>query len=1026
MIVLEKRQVYCKRNIKTSSVFTIETLLLCILPFSLLVPSELGSITPWTAISPVILLRAGLWLFVLCLFPGLYVLRITKLAKNISNIARIVLAVNLSIIIVAVMTLVCYFARISLSFFPWLFLSVLGFLHPIWWFKVNETQESPKAELPRSIVFLIIGMAVAIIIAFCVQLAQKYLVPGDVWVSLKPAVEMISNRDVFELFSVTQYPLMFGVILAGLSACTGLPVVNTYVLLFPLVALNLTSFFILLKSVFQFNDKVSTISTILYAFGGGLAWLFQVMIFQGAGSMWSLNFFSQDIYFSMAFWNTQEFSHRTLALTLSYSSTIAFFLSTKFADRFREMIALTLSSLFMLFSFYVHMVEPLIFIPLILLIAIVRKTGRSRYFSLSFFALMIVLIALPLDFFMSGYYIWLSLLKVSKFFFSGDMINYWLYLFVACVGILIIAVLKRFGFEKLKLLITRSHSFSRKKYRLLFAIVLSGIYVLGLLFLTPFSWWNMSPFPWYMYVARYGFVGILALIGFAIADWSWTWFKIASLWGLFVLVMGSLWWGSRINAYMFPVLALFAGFGVYIVWQKANVSLQIAVVSAKTANRWFRVNLKPVISLFLIITLLLSFSTIIYGSVYHSFSSISLTDDEALALSDINHVTSEDATILVPDIYNIREGVKTIGDRNVYLLNQLPTISNGQSFFNLTNILSSNNIRYLIKTADTQKSGSLDWLVSYSGPLFQYGTLSAYTLPPFSPPSTNEGAVAVYDRELQGFFGNVTNFGWIDDSFIEGWSQSNIDARSDGEILNFSWTFNSTDKREPIMKTKFSPVNTDKYPFLIVRYRNTVETSSFAQDTVRQIVTLVNEEGYPQGFIENHYLPLSIDENYQIYIQKLPANISVAETWIWMRNYGGKNGTADLEIDYIGFSSSEFTTESSVDLRLLSMALPSLWPQNYFITSDLNETKNATYFISTYSENVFNYLKNTANAEVFIFITQTAIYPSWGVEWSTSKEGIISGFFNGKKVIILGADFLQHDNIILLAQLTYAEAKSYT
>lgn len=85
---------------------------------------------------------------------------------------------------------------------------------------------------------------------------------------------------------------------------------------------------------------------------------------------------------------------------------------------------------------------------------------------------------------------------------------------------------------------------------------------------------------------------------------------------------------------------------------------------------------------------------------------------------------------------------------------------------------------------------------------------------------------------------------------------------------------------------------------MIIKYRNTAGSVK-----VSNIITLINETGYPKGVIKNLYLPFSKGDAFKIFMAKLPENQTVAEIWIWMRNSGNLNGTACLQVDYIGFRS---------------------------------------------------------------------------------------------------------------------------
>jgi len=999
--------------------FSLEAAMLGMMLLTLVIPSNKVPIALWMDLSPLIFVRALVWFLGLLVLPGLYLLSLMGIAENLSRVVKITIGINLSLVLVGLVGLILYYAQGSIIWLPWLLLAILSILGVTNWFKRKPSYPMVSSSLSKWHLTLIGTLSIAVLIAFSVQLAQRYLIPGDIWISLKPAVEVISQRDVYESFSVAQYPVMFGFILASLSVCTGLPAVNTYVLLFPLVALNTLSFFTLVKMVFNMDDKIAVIASIIYNFSAGFGWVIQIFIYDCMESMWGLNFLTQDIYFAMAFWNTMQFSHRTLGLTFVYTSLALFTLSIKFKNALGKMIILVLTSLLMLFSFFVHITELLIIGPVIFVIAYIYQKGTSRYTSLVSPILAVCIMGYLIDSMMSGYYSWLLRLKVEKFFPMAridGLLTYSLLLFGA---IFIFILIRHFLPNQLRRL------YAYKNYlrtiKLFFVVSLIIIYLCGLWFLTPLAWWETtSVFPWYLYVTRYGFIGILALIGVGVARWREKWFNIASFWCLLTILVGSLWWGSKINAYLFPMLALLAAVAIEWIWKKAMSLLYITVATETNSfKRSFKLNPKPVMTTLIVAVLALSFTSVIYGIGYYASIGPSISDDEARAFLWIYQNVPENDTVLVPQIYTISKGIDTISDRQIYESVKLPTTVNSLSFVNLTKTFHMYNVTYAVSVDGFDEPSLVRLLLSYSTLLFQSGNVKVFKLPPLNPPS-QEYTVAIVDRELLGLSGETHSFGWVDDSLTEGWSYKNVNAASDGEILTFRWKFHSGDYPEPSMKKIIFPVETNEYPYIIVRYRNTAETTATAENNVGQIITLVNQTDYPKGFIKNFFLPISKEKGFCIFTAKLPENQDVAEVGIWLRNYKRLNGTVGLQIDFIGFASSENIFEDPDQMRFLSLALPALWPANHSIFSNSDEVGNAPVLVSTYDKNILNYIENATHTNTFVFLNHTAVFPPWGTDWRNVKPGIISGYMEDKKIIILGVAFLQGD-ISDLAESIYEE-----
>jgi len=991
----------------------LETALLCSMLITLLVPSVLSPIMIWSEISPLLFVRAFVWLLGLSILPGACILRLRRISKNLSETEKIAIEINLSLILVGLATLIFY-ARTAVISLPWFILSILAILDCTYWFGNRIRLSIAKPKITKWQLLLMAETAAIVIMAFFVQFNQQYTIPGDNWVAVKPTVEVISQRNVYESFMTAEYPMMFGFILAGLSVCSGLPVVNTYVFVFPLVTLNILSFFTLVKIVFNTDDKVSIISSILYGFGGGLGFLIQAFVFHGTKDFWSLSFLSQDMYFFAFFWNSIQFSYKSLALTLAYTSIILFVIGIRLENRTGKMVAITLSSLSMLFSFLIHMLEPMIFAPVVLAITYVYQKGRNRYTYFGSFAIITILLGYTIDSLMSGFYTSISIIKIRLLLSTVNIENLLTY-FALLPTAVCAAILGRHFFSKhLDSLNTSKPKYCRT-VKLLIVAAVASIYISGLWFWasTPPSLEVSSIFPWYRYVTRYGFVGGLAIFGLAITAWKKRWFIIASFWCIFVILLGSLWWGERSNAYLFPMLTLLAAFALEWIWTIGNrTKLHISV---KTGAK-----LKLMARTLIIVVLALSFTSVIYGAGYYTLTEAPTSYDEARAFAWVHQNTPENATVLVPQTYVISKGIFTISDRQVYQNVRLATALSPSSFTNLTESLNMYNIRYAITIEDiAESSDMIKCLLRYSKLVFQSGKVKVFELPLLRPPS-QEYTVAIVEREAPLGLGSASSFGWVDDEFTDNWTYVDVNASSNGEVLTYRWTFHTGDAREPSIKKNIPPVNTNSYPYIVVKYRNTAETTTTAENNIGQIITLINETGYPQGFVKNFYLPISKGDAFDTFVSRLPENQSIASVSIWMRNYKQLNGTINLQIDYIGFASNDLTFEPEFQTRFLSMALPSLWSKNYFIFSNFDEAQTASIIVSLYDKSVPNIVKNLSNPHNFVFLNASADLPSWGTEWRIIKPEIISGYLEDKKVIIVGVNDLR-GNISNLAEDVYEE-----
>lgn len=1007
---------------RLKNLFTVpllEILFLFSMSLTLLISSNIEVIFLWEEIPLLLYLRTFFWFVGLSILPGFYILRFVRVGEKLPTLIKFATTINLSLVVIGLINVTSFYLQINTAFNPLFILGLLWVLFLLYYVKVFTLKAKPDLPNFRSPLTVCIGAA--IMIALFVQIGQAYLIPGDVWVALNPAIQII-QRNEFNAFG-GRYPVIFGFILGSFSSCIGLPIVNSFSIMFPFVVLNIISFYSLLKVVFGASNRIAALGSIVYTFSGGFAWLFQTFVYQGTQTLSGLSFLTEDIYFSMSFWNTMEFSHRTLALTLAYMSIVLLVICFRQTITARKFTILALSSLLLVFSFLIHMLEALIFIPLIVILVFAYQREKTNFVALGVLTIFTLIITCYVDYIMSGYYSWLSFEKICLFLSSINSDKFPIYLALLTVGFSTVILSWRFLSKSSK----KFHVSKTTLYRIKLFITGSLVvfYTLGLYYAsildpqTQNSHYLSSSFPWYLYVTRYGFIGLFALIGVAATDWKEKWFKITATWSIIILAIGSIWWDTRMNAYLFPILALLAATGIHTIWQKAHNTIHITITTTKNqTGKHLKINLKPIIATLLITTIALSFTSLIGGAAYYITSGPSLNDDTVKTLQWINKNTPQNATILVPNIYNIYKSVKTIADRKIYLDTHLPTTVDPISFANLTQNLQTHNIQYALTTEDANQQGYLTkLLLTYSNLTFQSGQNKIYKLPKLTPP-ISKSSIAILDKEPLGLT-NTTSFAWLDDNFTANWTYKNVNVATDGETLTYQWTFHTNNTQEPSMKIKITPTNTNIHPYLIISYRNTPETTPTAENNIGQIITLINTTGYPTGFIENIYFPVTRQQTYNILITKLPENQNISDIWIWMRNYQKLNGTITLKIDYVGLTTTYSTLDNPTNIQFLTMTIPSLWKTNYTITRNPTETQNASTIISTYDKSKYNFIVESNNTKIFVFFNQTVTLPSWGSNWQEVHPNIITGTMNEKKIIFCKIRDISNENILVIADIIY-------
>ncbi len=664
----------------------IEISFLILMFLTLGIKSDIPSIRSWMEIQPSLFIRSFFWIIGLSVFPGLYVLRLLKILNKMSISQIIVISINLSFVIVGLSTLIFYYFNI-LNFYPVVTISGLMFFTLLYHSKLKFNDLEFHLHFSKWELFLILTIIFSFGVALLIQLSQRYLIAGDNWLALLSSIQIIGKQNVYSSYFLYDYPLMFGFILAGYTLCSGLPVVNTYVLFFPFVVLNILTFFVLLKTVFNFNDKISSIASFIYMLTGGLGWFSSIFAYNNL-IFWKISDLTQDMYF-ISLWNSIQFSYKTMALLLSYSSLIILVIGIKFNER-HKYFTFILSSLMILFSFYIHMLEPLIFAPLILVI--IWEYEQKILVKISVFIMISIAVFLAMDFFMSGYYISLIISKLVYVLIPNfELINGNHILILIIIPIFII-FFNRTKTNTINLYrkIYSNNIFKNSKILFLFIIIL--IYLIGLYLWikTPLNVtvYLMNPLPWYYFITSFGFIGFLALMGIIVSDWGAKWFKIASLWSLLSLLFGYLWW-NRMLSYLYPVLALFTSLLIIKVIEK-NTTLIIIINEVK-----LRTKISNIYKILAIIIILLSTSSVLYLGEHYISTGPSLTDNEATALLWINQNTLHNDTILTPNTYNVYKSIINISDRKVYY-DDIPT-----NIINFKQLINKYNIRYIYTNDDS-------------------------------------------------------------------------------------------------------------------------------------------------------------------------------------------------------------------------------------------------------------------------------------------------------------------------------------
>lgn len=639
---------------------------------TLAIPAFHSSITLWENLSTLQLIRAGIWAAGISILPGRLLMRALRLDSGMPFLVVLPLSINLSFVIAGICSFISVYLLGSIFTFSYLLLSLVAVL------LVISIKSSPGLMQPLQIrmgktqLALFIAAAFSSAVSGLVFLRHLYLIPGDEWVALTPAVELISGVDVWVYFERLNYPVFFGFIIAGYSVSMGIPVVNANAMLFPLSALNILTFFAMMKVVFKKPESFSVIASILYAFGGGLGWLLKATVYPQY-PFWAISFKTQDIYFMPFAWGSMDFNYKSLAVTMAFASFTLFVLALERESLRSRISALWASSALFLSSFLIH-VLPGFLAPIFLIIAFFTASKR-RIFESLIFLIAFSAVAFALIDAMAGW-INLSLIFAKLPFLSVIPAVYVMAIAGgAAAAAALLVILKR----RLKTGELRPSNPAVLWYlKVLIVASIASVYIAGLPYTLrmpiPEDTYVEFRFPWNLYFTRYGIIGLLGFLGAAVSSWRERWFKISVSWCIYAVAIGSVWWGTRLNAYLHPALAILASSGTIWLWNHAPK----VVSMGKKAQLPIRAGI--------LVILALSTTSQMYMYYNYATEDPEIPRELVLLLGWVYDATPDDSYVILPEYkdplvlhvpypvvlkWQLARGLDTIADRDLVFVSDV-------------------------------------------------------------------------------------------------------------------------------------------------------------------------------------------------------------------------------------------------------------------------------------------------------------------------------------------------------------------
>lgn len=690
------------------------TLFLMVL--TLFVPPITGTVIRWGLLTPFSYIRSIVWLFGSLVLPGYCALKCLKIEDRMSRFSFVSLTLHISIIMIGLMGYLFYLSSIPYDYLPFLTLFIICLLILVGREKPPNFFQYRMPDL-YDLVF-ICSLVLILSLAAFVQFSQRYLISGDLWVILKAGAQIISKQQFFLSWD-QEYPFFFGFILAPISSFCGVPLLNAYVLSFPLMVINSVSFCSFLKELFNLDRRTVVVSNLIYVLSGGLGCLLNYLLYGGSIDFWWISYYTQDMYHKYFFWFNIEFTYKVLALTFIYASISVFMISRKFDGKIRNVLIM-ISSASLIYSFYIHMIDIMLFIPVFLLLFYRDKDDHFK--NIFILCVMVVIGFFIIDGGFHFYYCDLLLKKVVSYLLPQLDINR-LVMVAAVMGVFIavLAYMKKDARE-----IDYDRVFIENKW--IIVLVLSLVYVSGIFF------WNLSSlhdaplyelnyFPWYYYVTRFGFVGALALFSLLTYDGQ-GWYRVLMVWASYVVVLGSLFWGARVVDYLTPVVSCLSG---YLLVRVQGIRYSVLL---KFTN-WgvdVPINLGKVVNGLLIFSLLLSFTSQLCGATHYIDSGPSMSDEEADVFRWVFYNTPGDAVFLVTGEYSTWLGMITMADRGVFDVDDLQYLNDNSVFDENYRILMNGGVGYVVYDEENPYGLFGEWLISSSDVVYELDRFRVYEI----------------------------------------------------------------------------------------------------------------------------------------------------------------------------------------------------------------------------------------------------------------------------------------------------------
>jgi hypothetical protein len=529
----------------------------------------------WLQVSWLHWIRVILWTPVLLFVSGYLTLKLVLYKFKMKRIFTIVLAIHLSLLVVASISLVLISYLQTLFLLPIILIIYCAVVGNLLFFR-GENSTGTIASIRINPILLLV-LTGALLASIGIQYNMRYLIGGDLWRIAENSVLLIFGKysQIANSSGFTPYPIFSSYIILGLGSCWGFPVLNSIAVLAIFSGINILSFYGFLRRVLPKRERLISVAVFLYAIGGGFGWLTGFLFIPGSMTdpnyYWTLSYISQDMYFANPrFWIDIMFSPKSgsMGLSFAFTSLIVFdyFRSEFQVNTFFSVPLMLIAGALAVPAFLIHIMEGfLIILPFACIIVVTSRMKAvenlvilSLYLASMF--TMIILFELPSRFF-NLYVIFIKFLILIP----NSL------LLILGVGVSVIGFGFLFTWQEIRnrIGLKRTYNaFRRKKVHILLFIGLLLLYGIsigywGLIWVVENNTTNLivgyPPLPWYYYAVKFGLVGLLAIVYLLFLDQEFT--VLAIVLGIIpIFAAAQIFWGIRTVEYAYAAIVIVASY----------------------------------------------------------------------------------------------------------------------------------------------------------------------------------------------------------------------------------------------------------------------------------------------------------------------------------------------------------------------------------------------------------------------------------------------------------------------------------